>query len=262
MFAWLVGIPDWRLLLIFRYTHRNHYTLGYNIYAAKHINSQVYLKRIYVQNIPIDKVRPNPFQLRVESELNELIQLCESIRSGDRLIHPITVRRQKDYYEIASGHRRWQACKRLSEKYIPAVVCDLTDQEMLETSLIENLQRRNLNPIEEAKGLAALKEKFNLSHKEVGLKVGRTQDYVAQRVRLLSLPDNIQGLLSCDKIGASAAEAIASKPSEIRTQLLSLIEKGWKPTVVQVHAYADAKKREEDQKSQPRGLTQQKVATR
>jgi len=212
-----------------------------------------------VRDIPVNKIFPNPYQLRVDCELKELIELCESIRGHGGLVHPITVRKLNDSYQIASGYRRLLAYKRMGEKTIPAIVSNLTNEQMLETALIENLQRRNLNPIEEAKGFATLKGTFNMHYRDIGRKVGRTEGYVAQHVRLLSFPNKIQEFLSRDKIGASVAEAIASTPLEIQNKLISIIEEGWTPTVSQVLAFA--RNEEEKSKTQPENLTTPKPQT-
>ena len=192
------------------------------------------LRRICIRDIRVDKIRPNPFQPRMSCEEQELLQLVESIKSAGGLVHPITVRWKNGFYEIATGYRRWLAYKTLSEKTIPAIICVLSDKEMLETALVENVQRKNLNPIEEAKGFALLKKKFDMRYEDIGQKVGKTKDYVAQRIRLLSLPYKIRKLLSRDKINTSIAEAMASRPADIQNRVISMIEAGHTPTVKQI----------------------------
>ena len=197
------------------------------------------LRRICLRNIDVRRVKENPFRLRLSYDENEIIHMCESIRANGGIINPIIVRWKDGWYEICSGHRRWQAAKRLGEKSIPAIQCEINDEEMIQAGLVENLQRQDLNALEEARGLEMLKEKANLTHKELGFRVGKTEDFVAQRVRLLTLPDQIREMLSRDKINPTMAEAIASKSPEIQKRILALIEQGHELTTREISAMVD-----------------------
>jgi len=201
------------------------------------------LKRVYIQYIPVDRIRPNPFQVRTAYGEDEMKELKQSILAEDGLIHPITVRPDSmhaGFYEIASGHRRLVACQGLGWKLIPAIVLKLSSEEMIKLGLIENLHRKNPNPIEEAKVFAILRDHFNIEQDRVAFEVRKTHEYVAQRLRLLNFPKWIQELVSRETMSVSVAEAIASTPPEIQQKLLSMIQKGWEPTVKRVCEFAQA----------------------
>ncbi len=114
------------------------------------------MRRI-IEDIPLDKVRPNPFQQRVSHRYNDVLELAASIKEHG-LIHPITVRRKNGYYEIASGHGRWLAYEKLGCSSIPAIVCDLNDEEMLQIAMIENLHHRNFTPLKRPEDLILSEE--------------------------------------------------------------------------------------------------------
>ena len=199
------------------------------------------LKRVYIQYIPVDRIRPNPFQVRTAYGEDEMKELKQSILAEDGLIHPITVRPDSmhaGFYEIASGHRRLVACQGLGWKLIPAIVLKLSSEEMIKLGLIENLHRKNQNPIEEAKVFAILRDHFNIEQDRVAFEVRKTREYVAQRLRLLNFPKWIQELVSRETLSVSVAEAIASTRPEIQEKLFSMIQEGWEPTVKRVCEFA------------------------
>lgn len=135
--------------------------------------------------------------------------------------------KKETFYEIAIGERRWRACRRLGYSSIPALVRKLTDEQMLEMALVENLQRKNLNPIEEASGYSKLQQKFGWTQEEVAKKVGKTRDYIAQRLRLLDFPPDIRELVSRDTITPTHAELIASlkDPRLVERALRTVVDK-------------------------------------
>lgn len=189
------------------------------------------------EEIRLDKIRPSPYQPRSTRQDEEIENLARSIKEHGGVIQPITVRSKGEYFEIVTGHRRWQACKLLGYKTIPATVCNLNDKEVLETILVENLQRRDLNPIEEAEAFARLRDEFDMTQSRIAQKTGKSRDYVAQRLRILNFPEKIRSLVSYDTITSSVAEAIVAAPMEVQRQIISRIESGWRPTVAQIEGF-------------------------
>jgi len=161
-----------------------------------------------IQKINVKKLDSNPFLARMEYPEAELKELGESIKNNG-LIEPIIVRPKGDRLEICAGERRARASRLVGIKEIHAIIRDLSDQQMMVHAIIENLHRKNLNPIEEAKQLKQLKEQFGWTLEEIAAEVRRTKDYVAQRTRLLTFPSELQDLLSRDKISPTHAEALA-----------------------------------------------------
>ncbi len=163
--------------------------------------------RIPEREVSIDRVRANPFQPRSSLEGESLDELTESIRHNG-LLQPLVVRPAGDGYEIVAGERRWRALMRLGWETAPIVSRDLTDEQMLVLALVENLQRENLSPLEEARGYQQLIEEFDLTQEDIGRHVGRDRSTVANSLRLLSLPDEVRELLAAGGISAGHARAI------------------------------------------------------
>ena len=164
--------------------------------------------------VPIDSVRPNPDQPRTQFKKEELQELSSSIETHG-LLQPILVRKtDTDAYEIIAGERRWQACKMAGLKKIPICIKEADDDNSLELALIENIQRSNLNPIEEAYGYRRLMERRNMTQSEVAQVMSKGRSTVANALRLLDLPERAQQLLFEEKITAGHARAILSIPSK------------------------------------------------
>ena len=164
--------------------------------------------------VPIDSVRPNPDQPRTQFKKEELQELSSSI-AAHGLLQPILVRKTgADAYEIIAGERRWQACKMAGLKKIPICIKEADDDNSLELALIENIQRSNLNPIEEAYGYRRLMERRNMTQSEVAQVMSKGRSTVANALRLLDLPERAQQLLFEEKITAGHARAILSIPSK------------------------------------------------
>lgn len=164
--------------------------------------------------VPIDSVRPNPDQPRTQFKKEELQELSSSIEAHG-LLQPILVRKTgSDTYEIIAGERRWQACKMAGLKKIPICIKEADDDNSLELALIENIQRSNLNPIEEAYGYRRLMERRNMTQSEVAQVMSKGRSTVANALRLLDLPERAQQLLFEEKITAGHARAILSIPSK------------------------------------------------
>jgi ParB family transcriptional regulator, chromosome partitioning protein len=169
-------------------------------------------------NIDIAKIRPNPFQPRIDFEKEALEELTQSIVEKG-VIQPITVRRADSGYEMVTGERRLRAAQAARLKQIPAYVIKVeTDEEMLEMALIENIQREHLNAIEVAGGYRRLMQDCHLSTEEIAKRVGKERSTVTNFVRLLKLPSKIQEGLRKDLIQMGHARALINLPNE-RTQL-------------------------------------------
>lgn len=163
--------------------------------------------RMAEREVSIERVRANPFQPRSSFADETLDELTESIRQNG-LLQPLVVRPVEDGYEIVAGERRWRALMRLGWETAPIVSRDLTDEQMLVLALVENLQRENLSPLEEARGYQQLIDEFDLTQEEIGRHVGRDRSTVANSLRLLTLPDEVRELLAAGRISAGHARAI------------------------------------------------------
>jgi ParB family chromosome partitioning protein len=144
-----------------------------------------------ISYVPTESVRPNPFQPREDFDPQSLEELTQSIKEKG-VIQPILVRRRGDFYELIAGERRLRACKSLGHKEIPVIIRDVNDQDSLEISLIENIQRQGLNPIEEARAYQYLIEKFQITQEKIGEVLGIARTSVTNTLRLLKLPLEIQ----------------------------------------------------------------------
>ncbi|TEB04148.1 putative chromosome-partitioning protein ParB [Pelotomaculum schinkii] len=161
-----------------------------------------------LKEIDIDKIRTASRQPRQLFDPEKLAELAESIRELG-VIQPVVVRPEAGGgYELIAGERRWRACKSLGYKTIPAVVKDYRDLEATAVSLIENIQREDLNPLEEALAYHQLMEDFQLTQEEVSGRVGKSRPFVANMVRLLGLPDEVKEMLAAGQLSAGHARAL------------------------------------------------------
>lgn len=163
--------------------------------------------------VDIDLIAPNPDQPRTSFKKEELEELGESIRKNG-LLQPILVRRVEGGYQIIAGERRWQACKAVGIKMVPVRVREADDDKAIELALIENVQRSDLNPIEEAYGYRRMMERGNMTQSEVAQAVSKGRSTIANALRLLELPEDAQQLLFEEKITAGHARAILSIPTK------------------------------------------------
>lgn len=170
--------------------------------------------------VSIELVRPNPDQPRMHFNKEELEELSSSIKK-DGLLQPILVREVNDGYEIIAGERRWQACKLAGMEKVPVRIKDADDMKVLELALIENLQRSDLNPIEEAYGYKRMMERSGRTQSEVAAAVSKGRSTIANALRLLDLPEEAQQLLYEERITAGHARAILSIPTEEGRQKLT-----------------------------------------
>lgn len=148
-----------------------------------------------LQSLPIDLIHQSPYQPRQAMEPEALEELASSIRQQG-VVQPIIVRKAGDEYELIAGERRWRASQQAGLQNIPAVVKDVNDQEAAAIAIIENLQREDLNPLEEAQAFANLIEKFGLTHQEVGEVVSRSRAAVSNSLRLLALAQPVKDMLN------------------------------------------------------------------
>ena len=159
------------------------------------------------QKVKITKVEPNRTQPRKNFDEDSLIELADSIRQFG-VLQPLLVQKKGDYYEIIAGERRWRAAKQAGVKEVPVIVKEYTEQEIVEIGLIENIQRENLNPIEEAMAFKRLLEEFNLKQDEVAERVSKSRTAVTNSMRLLKLDERVQQMIIDDMISTGHARAL------------------------------------------------------
>lgn len=157
--------------------------------------------------VKIGKVEPNREQPRKNFDEDALLELSESVKQHG-VLQPLLVQDKKDYYEIIAGERRWRAAKLAGLKEVPVIIKNLTDQEIVEISLIENIQRENLNPIEEALAYKRLLNEFNLKQDEVAERVSKSRTAVTNSMRLLKLDERVQQMVIDDLISTGHARAL------------------------------------------------------
>lgn len=159
------------------------------------------------QYVKITKVEPNRNQPRKKFDEDALQELSDSIKIHG-VLFPILVVDRKDYYEIVAGERRWRAAKMAGLKEVPVIIRDYTEKEIAEISLIENIQRTDLNPIEEAMAYKSLIEEYNLKQDELAERISKSRTAITNSMRLLKLADNVQDMVVEDLISAGHARAL------------------------------------------------------
>lgn len=174
---------------------------------------QAPLQRRAELQVPIEKLEPNPQQPRLDFKQDELESLADSIRQKG-VIQPLIVRRKagRDVYEIVAGERRWRAAQLAQLHEIPVVVRDLDDSEVLEVAIIENIQRSDLNAIEEALGFRQLMTRFGHTQEKLAEALSRSRSHVANLLRLLTLPTDVQDMVRDGKLSAGHARALIGSP--------------------------------------------------
>jgi ParB family chromosome partitioning protein len=160
-----------------------------------------------VRRVPLDRIRPSALQPRKSFSDDALKELADSIREQG-VVQPLIVRERNGFFELIAGERRWRASQLLKLPEVPIIVREADDRTVLELSLIENLQRENLNAIEEALGYAQLAEQFQLTQEEIALKVGKSRAAVANATRLLKLPLSVQGFVREGRLSVGHAKVI------------------------------------------------------
>jgi len=162
-----------------------------------------------LREIPVNEIRTNPRQTRQMFDQEKLAELATSIEEVG-LVQPIVVRQTRDGYELISGERRLRAFQALGRERIPAVVREMAEAEAAAAALIENIQRENLNPLEEALAYRSLVEEFNLTQEEVARRVGKSRVHVTNSLRLLSLPLQVQEIVSSGALTAGHARTLVA----------------------------------------------------
>lgn len=170
--------------------------------------------------VKINEVEPNRDQPRKEFDEDSLVELADSIKQFG-ILQPLLVQKKKDYYEIIAGERRWRAAKIAGIKEVPVIIKEYTNQEIVEISLIENIQRENLNPIEEAMAYKRLLEEFNLKQDEVAERVSKSRTAVTNSMRLLKLSDRVQQMIIDDMISTGHARALLAIDDEEQQYMLA-----------------------------------------
>ena len=164
-------------------------------------------------SVDVERIIPSPFQPRRAFDQNKIEELAASIRNQG-IIQPLVVRAKGSQFELIAGERRWRAALQAGLEQVPIVVREASDQEALQLALVENLQREDLNPIEEANGYRKLQEQFQWSQEEVAEKVGKSRPTVANALRLLSLPTEVQQEIVSGNLPVGQARALLGLQSE------------------------------------------------
>lgn len=182
----------------------------------------------HVREVEVSRIIPNPHQPRLSFDEEKLRELSESIKQYG-ILQPLVVTKNQDGYEIIAGERRFQAAKLAGLEKVPVIVREASEQQKLELAIIENIHRHDLNPIEEAKSYIKLSEEFELSQEEVAGKVGKSRSAVANKLRLLNLPVEIQRALAEGKITEGHAKAIlaANDPEKQRAFFEMILKNDW-----------------------------------
>lgn len=162
--------------------------------------------------VPIDRISPNPFQPRKTFETESLRELAESI-ANHGVLQPLLVREKDGFYQLIAGERRLRASKLAGLKVVPVIIKDFDDRTIMEIALVENLQREDLNPIEEAEAYRRLIQEFELTQEEIARTIGKSRSAVANTLRLLNLPEKIRAILAEDKISMGHARSMLALDS-------------------------------------------------
>lgn len=180
-----------------------------------------------IMQVRLDDLRSNPYQPRKVFDQNALMELASSIKEHG-VFQPIIIKRSIKGYEIVAGERRAKASKLAGRETIPAIVRDFNDQEMMEIALLENLQREDLNPIEEAMAYQNLMEAKGLSHEQLAARIGKSRSYVTNMVGLMNLPDSVKELVIARKISATHARTLSKikDPAKVEEMADRIINEG------------------------------------
>jgi len=173
-----------------------------------------------VQVVALHSIVPCPFQPRKDFSPETLRELADSIREQG-VVQPLIVRERNGHLELIAGERRWRAAQLVGLREVPVLIRQADDRAVLELALIENLQRENLNPIEEAQGYSQLTQQFQLTQEEVATKVGKSRAVVTNALRLLRLPPEVQDYLRAGRLSVGHAKVILGLPNEKEQKLVS-----------------------------------------
>jgi ParB family transcriptional regulator, chromosome partitioning protein len=188
-----------------------------------------------LQRIPLSRVRPNPFQPRREFDPTEMGELEASLRASG-LLQPISVRRHGDTFELIAGERRVRAANNLGWTEISALVRDFDDRTMLVLALVENLQRTNLNPLEEARGYRRLIDEFHLTHQQVAESVGKDRTTITNLLRILGLPEAVQRMVEDGRLSSGHARALLALADAAQAEEVATLAAGRGLSVREIEA--------------------------
>lgn len=177
-----------------------------------------------VREVPIERVRPNPDQPRRNFDPEKLADLTESIKVKG-VLQPLLVRERDGFYEIVAGERRWRASQAAQRHVVPVIVRDYTDTEVLEVAIIENIQRAELSPVEEAVAYKQLIERFGHTQELVAESLGKSRSYIANSLRLLTLPGDVITLVETGALSAGHARALVTS-EKASTLAKRIVDKG------------------------------------
>ncbi|HET7815423.1 MAG TPA: ParB/RepB/Spo0J family partition protein [Candidatus Baltobacteraceae bacterium] len=175
-----------------------------------------------VRQVPVDRITPNPQQPRKTFDDAALDELAASIAEHGVLV-PILVRERADGYELIAGERRWRASAKLQKATVPAVVRKSDERESLEVAIIENLQRENLNPLEEAAGIAQLIDSHDYTQEEVAKRLGKARPSISNALRMLALPEHIKAMIADGRLSAGHAKVILGAPEPMQGELAARV---------------------------------------
>jgi ParB family chromosome partitioning protein len=179
------------------------------------------------RSFPIEHLEPGPFQPRTSFQPESLTELVESIRARG-ILQPLLVRphpKKPGQFQIIAGERRWRAAQQAGLHELPVLIRDLPDSEAMAAALVENLQRQDLNPIEEAEGFRRLVDEFGLTQEQLGHAVGKSRSHIANAIRLLQLPPSVRHEVQAGKLSAGHARALLAHP-EPEKAALNVIARG------------------------------------
>jgi len=183
-----------------------------------------------VRDLPITEIDPNPYQTRTNFEDHALSELAASIQANG-IVQPIVVRPMNGRFQLIAGERRWRASQKLGREFIPAVIKQVSNEQAMEMTIVENLQREGLNPMEEARAFERLAREFNLTQEQMSQRTGRERASIANLLRLLRLPETVQQSIEKAELTAGhakallaldSAEAITSAALKVRQLALSV----------------------------------------
>lgn len=187
-----------------------------------------------VGEVAVKNLRPNPYQPRTVFDPEKLRELVESVKHSG-VIQPLIVRKKGRQYEIVAGERRWRAAKEAGLSKVPVVVRDYDDATMMEVALVENMQRSDLDPLEEAKGIQNMMDALGLTQEEAAKKLGKSRVAVTNALRLLKLPPAVQELVSTGKLTAGQARPLLGLPQAAQMEKVATqaVEGGWSARILE-----------------------------
>lgn len=215
-----------------------------------------------VLTLKIDEIEPNRDQPRTEFEEEALLSLCDSIKENG-VLQPILVRPIfGGGYQIVAGERRYRASLMAGLSEIPAIIRELDDKKTMEIALIENLQRENLNPVEEALGYRTLMDTYSMTQEEVATSVGKSRPAIANALRILKLPEYVLALVSEGKLSAGHARALAAieDPDKICALAEEIVEKGLSVRFAEQAAKPEKEKKAKEKASKPNYYKEVEIA--